>query len=472
MSRRTTVVLVATLGVLLAGTPLMAALAAAPTGVATVASDTGVWTSGTPSGFKRQEITYVGVGDMAYLAGGKSTVQQAYDLVNHTWRNVAPLPVALDHVGAAVVNGLIYYIGGLDGYPGTSYGDVYVYHPATDRVSTAAPLPTGRDRGAAGVAVYQGKIYLAGGFHNGGSVAFFDSYDPATNSWTSLPNLPERRDHVAAAVVGNRMYVIGGRTFTQGPQSKTDAYDFTTGKWVTGLAPLPTARAGAATAVFGNEVLVIGGEAAGSVFANNEAYDTVNNTWRTLAAMPTARHGLQAVTFDGAAYLADGGTQMGRAPSDIQEVFSFSGAAPSGLPDCRVRLSSESKLLGNNIYNTTGVGQTRSVTNSATTSTFVYSLQNDNGSADALTLMAPASSPGFTVRYFAGLSGTTDITTKVVAGTYRTASLAPGAIRAVRIQVTVASGTPSGSAAVWLATVGSVAVPSNRDVCTAQLTVS
>ena len=30
------------------------------------------------------------------------------------------------------LNNKIYYVGGLNGYPGTSFGNVYVYDPATD----------------------------------------------------------------------------------------------------------------------------------------------------------------------------------------------------------------------------------------------------------------------------------------------------------------------------------------------------
>lgn len=307
--------------VILAVAPLVAA-AAAPA----AAAGAGTWTSDTPSGFARQEVSYVRVGTHMYLAGGRSTRQQAFDVVHHTWRNVAPLPVGLDHIQAAALNGRVYYVGGLDGYPqGASHGNVYVYDPVTNKVTTAAPLPAGRDRGAGGIVVYQGRIYLAGGYHDGASVAFFDRYDPATNSWTSLPDLPERRDHVSAAVVNGRMYVIGGRRFGGGFQPYNDAFDFATGRWTTGLAKLPTLRAGAATAVFGTEIAVIGGEAKGLTFSTVEAYDTATNGWRSLTPMPTARHGIQAAMYQGRAYIVDGGTKAGGgAATAVQQVLTVS----------------------------------------------------------------------------------------------------------------------------------------------------
>ena len=474
MSRRAATLLVAVVGVLsLTVAPLGASAAGGTAGPrAAAAASAGTWTTETPSGFPRQEVTYVTVGSTMYLAGGRSPVQQAFNPVTHTWSTVAPLPESLDHIGAVALNGKIYYVGGLDGYPGPSFGNVYVYDPVSNTVTSAASLPAGRDRGAAGIAVYQGKIYLAGGFHAGASVAFFDVYDPATNAWTSLPDLPERRDHVSAAVVAGRMYVIGGRTYGKGPQPQNDAYDFATGHWITGLAPLPTLRAGAATAVFGTEIAVIGGEGKGATFDQAEAYDTTANSWRELTPMPTSRHGIQAAMYNGNAYIADGGLKMGGGgATDIQQVLSLSAVAPSGRPDCRVRLLSESKLLGNNVYNTNGAGQTRATTTTATSTTFVFSVQNDSTSADTLTVSAPGSSTGFTARYLQGLSGSTDITAAVVAGTYRTASLTPGAVKSVRLQVTVATGTAAGTSRTWLAIVGSVADPSTQDACAAQLTV-
>jgi hypothetical protein len=162
----------------------------------------------------------------------------------------------------------------------------------------------------------------------------------------------------------------------------------------------------------------------------------------------------------------------GGGATDLQQVLSLTGAAPSGRPDCRVRLLSESKLRGNGVYNTSGSGQTRATTAPAgTTTTYVLSLQNDGQNADALSLAGPGSALPFTVRYLAGLSGSTDITAAVVAGSYRTVGLAAGATKAVRLRVTIAPGTAGGTTGTLLATVGSVADPGSTDACGAGLTV-
>ena len=180
-----------------------------------------------------------------------------------------------------------------------------------------------RGRGAGGVAVYQGKIYYAGGLNNGSAVPWFDVYDPVANTWTQLQDMPRPRDHFHAAVVNGKFYAIGGRnTAINATTTANDVYNFATGSWSMGLAPLPTARGGFASAVIGSEILIIGGEGGGNTFNTVEAYDANLNTWRTLAPMPTARHGIQAAVCNDGVYVAAGGaTQGGSNPTDIHQVF-------------------------------------------------------------------------------------------------------------------------------------------------------
>jgi N-acetylneuraminic acid mutarotase len=265
------------------------------------------------------------------LAGGLGgTAHEVYDPATNTWSSVAPLPESLDHIQAVVVGGKIYYAGGLEGWPGPASAQVYIYDPATNSFTQGAPMPAGRERGAGGVAVYQGKIYYAGGLNGGFAKPWFDVYDPAANTWSQLPNMPVARDHFQAQVANGRFWVTGGRdTAINNTITSTIAYDFSTGTWQTGFAPLPTARGGFASAVLGDEILVIGGEGGGTTFHTVEAYNTTTDTWRTLAPMPTARHGIQAAVCNGGVYVAAGGTvQGGSGPTDVHEVFFLGAPTP------------------------------------------------------------------------------------------------------------------------------------------------
>lgn len=189
-------------------------------------------------------------------------------------------------------------------------------------------LPLGRQRGAGAVAVHEGRIIYVGGqrivFQNGSPrripVADVDVYDPATDSWTPLPDMPTPRDHFGVGVVGGKLYAVGGRAlrFDQ-PVAATEALDLSTGVWSTGLAPIPTKRGGFATGVVGGRVVTIGGESPHAAAATplhvhaheeTQAYDPEEDAWRTLPPMPLPRYGIQGAVVDRGIWIAGGGTGM------------------------------------------------------------------------------------------------------------------------------------------------------------------
>jgi hypothetical protein len=71
-------------------------------------------------------------------------------------------------------------------------------------------------------------------------------------------------------------------------------------------------------------VYVTGGEAidgSGRTFRELEAFHVPTRTWRTLAPMPTARHGAGAAVYDGRFYVLAGGPQAGLFVSDAVEAY-------------------------------------------------------------------------------------------------------------------------------------------------------
>jgi hypothetical protein len=447
----------------------------AETGRVPLAVTPGQWESRASSELPRQEISYVRTGGRFYLAWGRnSTAHESYDPDTDTWESLAPLPEQLDHIQGVAVGGKIYYIGGLQKYPGPAVGSVWIYHPASDTLTEGTPMPSGRDRGASGIAVHDGKIYAAGGLHDGEAVAWFDEYDPATDAWTELPDMPRVREHSHAAVVGDRLYAIGGKNgpIETGGEAigENDAYDFTTGSWTSGLKPLPTLRWGFATAVLGKQVLVIGGENPIRTFSRVDAYNTVTNSWQRLTPMPTARHGIQAVTDGGNVYIAAGGALPARgAPTDVQEVF-----VPDSTvrPDAQVRRASEAALSGNDVYNLDGASQTaESSLSPGTRTSFVLKFENDGTATDGLQVDGTGSTPAFRVRYFTGTSGGVEVTDDVVGGSYGFPDVEAEAGRYLRMQVTARGSAVSGSDATLLVTVSSSTRPTSKDVVGAAVLV-
>ena len=318
----------------------------------------GRWEQLAPTGFERQEVSFVRVGRRFYLTGGGQE-QETYDPRNDSWTKASPLPRNLDHIQGVALNGLVYYIGGLAAWPRPAVDSTYVYDPDADRFRTAAPMP--RARGAGGTVAHDGKIYYAGGLSDGRAVAWFDAYDPKTDSWSTLPDLPRARDHFQAVVADGKLYAIGGRDSELGRElGETDVYDFATGRW-SSAAPIPTRRGGFAAAVVGGEIYVIGGEDAHGAHGTVEAYNPRTNTWRAADPLPVGRHGIQAVVCGGAIYLAAGGrTEGGENPSSLVDVYLPRGARGCGKPTAAVPASSplsfrERPLEGSSSYNPTAL---------------------------------------------------------------------------------------------------------------------
>jgi len=78
------------------------------------------------------------------------------------WSTKAPMPTSRVGIGAAVVNNIIYVIGGGTGINNV-VGTVEAYDPATNTWTTKAPMPT--PRVDLGIATVNGKIYAIGGFN-------------------------------------------------------------------------------------------------------------------------------------------------------------------------------------------------------------------------------------------------------------------------------------------------------------------
>jgi hypothetical protein len=151
--------------------------------------------------------------------------------------------------------------------------------------------------------------------------------------------------------------------------------------------------------------------------------------------------------------------------ADYVAVWGMVPSAPPAVvrkPDARIRLGTTGAYLGDNVYNTTGAGQAK--TGSALRGhsvSFGISIQNDGTAADRFKVKATgAATSKYTVKYY---RGTTDITTKVVAGTYLTSSLAPGATWLITAKVTVKSSATLGSSVTRLVTATSYASATKKD---------
>ena len=132
------------------------------------------------------------------------------------------------------------------------------------------------------------------------------------------------------------------------------------------------------------------------------------------------------------------------------------------VPDGRIRKGSGA-YVGNDIYNTTGADQAKVISAApGSTITFGISVQNDSAVvADSFTVVAAGSASDlYRVTYF---KGTTNITAAVVAGTYTTPSLAPGAKYLITARVKAMANAPAGSSVTRLVTITSLGDGTRQD---------
>ena len=248
------------------------------------------------------------------------------------WKKGAPFPEPDEELYGVASNGKLYVFGGWDG--GKARGVAYEYDPVTDKWTKKTSMP--RPAHHAALAVAKGKIYVMGGFVQpkdtaipvGGAWEPIDNaweYDPAADSWKSLPPLPGKRGSAVAAEVGGKIYVIGGATTTEGSKDPffsffgpsrvlgtNEVYDPATNKWES-RRPMSVPRNHAFGGVVNGKIYVIGGRTGHGFIlsATNtdvvEEYNPVNDSWSVpKERMPTARSG-GASGSDGRRIYAAGG---------------------------------------------------------------------------------------------------------------------------------------------------------------------
>jgi len=170
-----------------------------------------------------------------YIFGGQSNVGtinlstvEEYDPLTDTWATKTPMPDERAGLSSGVVKGKIYVIGGWNYYPNSnntySIGKVWEYDPGTDAWDTTrAEMEIPREYLT--TSVVDGKIYAFGGWDESVVYKTVEMYDPATDVWTTLNEMPEQRVYLKSGVVNNRIYIFGGSTLWSVPP-KSDTWEY------------------------------------------------------------------------------------------------------------------------------------------------------------------------------------------------------------------------------------------------------
>jgi hypothetical protein len=305
---------------LLAGALGLALIAAALLVARDGGARTDRWEPLRPAALERTEVAAARVGRFVYVVGGflgptgeTTAAVERYDVRTDRWRRVRDMPLALNHPTAVAYRGRVYVHGGYAGETGLAQpmGALLRYDPRRDRWRRLRSSPTPRAAHAA--AVIGGRLFVAGGANDSGSLRSLEVYDFGSGRWSRGPSFPgPARNHTTGVASGGRFYVLAGRDASN--FTAAERYDPRRRRWER-LPPLRTARGGiAAVRVRDGRIVVFGGEQltpGGTTIAPVELFDPRTRRWRSLPDLRTPRHGLGGAALGRRLYAIQGGVTPG-----------------------------------------------------------------------------------------------------------------------------------------------------------------
>lgn len=212
---------------------------------------------------RRAHLTSASLNDKIFIIGGYSTITDEcldtvtiFDPDNNNFTYAASLPVAMCFMRAAALDGKIYLTGGLDN-DDNPLSTLYEYDPVGNTWTQKASMPVSRFEH--GTVAVNGKIYAFGGleawedeniFHTSGEI-----YDPATNIWSPMADMPVGLARFGAAADGRYIYVAGGTNddFWYTHLDIVLRYDTQTNTWISLAERMLLTPKVAAPAVYLNE---------------------------------------------------------------------------------------------------------------------------------------------------------------------------------------------------------------------------
>ena len=328
--------------------PIMPALLALTLLATSSAALAQTWSRVADASLARQEIYPAVLDGKIYVAGGILSAApgftdlfECYDAATDSWTTLTALPDGRHHIALAAAGGKIYGIGGFSGTmpDWRAHASVFVYDPKAERWTSGPSLPQARAEGV--VASIGEKIYFVGGrvptsaeakhISEHADTSRAEALDLHSGRWTRIADAPSARNSAAGAVIGNKLYVVGGRQMVAQADGRSrpvnvatlEVYDPATDRWET-RTPMPLAQGGLAAAAHDGKLYVFGGEQfvpQAKVFGESWVYDPALDRWSALPAMATPRHGHGAAVVGKRIYLMGGAEKVGVAASAVHEAL-------------------------------------------------------------------------------------------------------------------------------------------------------
>jgi influenza virus NS1A-binding protein len=139
------------------------------------------------------------------------------------------MKIAISSPSTAVLNGILYVIGGSFFDQEDVIDLVQAYNPSFDSWQELATLLN--PRSGAGALALNGKIYALGGKDSFGELDLVEVYDVHLDKWESVPSMIEKRYKPGVCVSSNQLYACGGQKSSGNYNESIECFNFNTKQW-------------------------------------------------------------------------------------------------------------------------------------------------------------------------------------------------------------------------------------------------
>lgn len=211
---------------------------------------------------------------------------EMFDFKAKKWRPMPALPPSsFFNFSCAVVDGNLYEVGGFVGLSDVS-SKMSMYNTRTNAWEEVTQMAELREACACGV--IRGCIYVAGGKCRLPSAeqraSSAEVYLPHENRWLPIRSMRECRSCCASAVVGEKLYVIGGYG-TLNILQTVEMYDPIEDTWEN-KSSMPQVWIIAGCAQIGSKIYVVGSDVVAMDGQELAVYDTIRDVWDVIGSIP------------------------------------------------------------------------------------------------------------------------------------------------------------------------------------------
>lgn len=221
---------------------------------------------------------------------------ECYNPKNKQWLRLPDLPTPRSGLGACIVRGALFVVGGRNNSPDGNMdsNSLDMYDPMRNVWIPKHNMNFPRNR--VGVGVIDSMIYAVGGSHGSTHHASAERYDAEHDKWTDIASMSTRRIGVGCAVLNRLLYAVGGFD-GEHRLSSVECYDPEHDQW-TEINPMNTMRSGAGVIAMDNFIYAIGGYDSSCQLKSVERYSIDKKQWEFVSQMNSPRSALSVAVIN------------------------------------------------------------------------------------------------------------------------------------------------------------------------------